>query len=72
MWVVDSLNLEAQAASDYNVREKRRTTIETMKIVKIGQNMSKKEKTALKNLIKNKVKSIVVNDAIKNIDAADA
>jgi len=39
---------------------------------KFGQNISNKEKSALRNLIRAKNKSIIINDTDKNMGAADA
>ena len=44
----------------YNVCEKKSDMIESMKNVKFGQNMSNKQKTALKNFLKNKNTSIAI------------
>ena len=38
----------------------------------IGQNFSNKEKNALRNLIRAKNNTIVINDTDKNMGAADA
>ena len=43
-----------------------------MKKEKSSQNLSNKEKTALRNLIKTKNDKIVINDTDKNMGAADA
>ena len=39
---------------------------------KFGQNMSNKEKSALRNLIRAKNNSLVINDTDKNMGASDA
>ena len=39
---------------------------------KFGQNISNKEKSELRNLVRAKNKSIVINDTDKNMGAADA
>ena len=49
------------------VREKINEVIERVIKQKIGQNISNKEKTALRNLIRTKNKSIVIKDADKNM-----
>ena len=56
----------------WRVREKINEVIEKMVKHKFGQNISNKEKTALRNLIRAKNKSIVINDTDKNMGAADA
>ena len=56
----------------WRVREKINEVIERMVKQKFGQNMSNKEKSALRNLIHAKNKSIVINDTDKNMGAADA
>ena len=56
----------------WRVREKINEVIERMVKQKFGQNISNKEKTALRNLIRTKSKSIVINDTDKNMGAADA
>ena len=43
-----------------------------MKNGKSSQNISNKEKTALRNLIKTKNEKIVINDTDKNMGSADA
>ena len=43
-----------------------------MKKEKSSQNLSNKEKTALRNLIKTKNDKIIINDTDKNMGAADA
>ena len=39
---------------------------------KCGQNISNKEKSALRNLVRAKNKSIIINDTDKNMGAAEA
>ena len=39
---------------------------------KVGQNISNKEKTALRNLVRAKNKEIIINDTDKNMGAVDA
>ena len=56
----------------WRVREKINEVIERMVKQKFGQNMSNKEKSALRNLIRAKNKSIVINDTDKNMGAADS
>jgi len=51
----------------WRVREKINEVIERMVKQKFGQNISNKEKTALRNLIRAKNKSIVIKDADKNM-----
>ena len=56
----------------WRVREKITEIVEKTLKQKFGQNISNKEKTALKNLIRAKNESIVINDTDKNMGAADA
>ena len=56
----------------WRVREKINEVTERVVKQKFGQNMSNKEKSALRNLIHAKNTSIVINDTDKNMGAADA
>ena len=56
----------------WRVREKINEVIEKMVKHKFGRNISNEEKSALRNLIRAKNKSIVINDTDKNMGAADA
>ena len=56
----------------WRVCEKINQVIEEVAKQKFGQNISKKEKTALRNLIRAKNKSLVFNDTDKNMGTADA
>ena len=56
----------------WRVHEKINELIERVVKQKFGQNMSNKEKSALRNLISAKKKSVVINDTDKNMGAADA
>ena len=59
-------------AFGWRIRERINSVIESMKNEKSSQNISNKEKTALRNLIKTKNEKIVINDTDKNMGAADA
>ena len=56
----------------WRVREKINEVIEKMVKQKFGQNISNEEKSALRNLIRAKNSSIVINDTDKNMGAVDA
>ena len=59
-------------AFGWRVRERINSVIESMKNEKSSQNISNKEKTALRNLIKTKNEKIVINDTDKNMGCAHA
>ena len=59
-------------AFGWRVRDKINEVIEKTIKQKFGQNISNKEKTALRNLIRAKNKSLVFNDTDKNMGTADA
>ena len=54
------------------IRDKINEVIEKMVKHKFGQNISNKEKSALRNLIHAKNKSIVINNMDENMGAVDA
>jgi hypothetical protein len=70
-WETNIINKEVEAFG-WRVRDKISEMIESKIHEKVGQNISNKEKTALKNLISAKNKNIVINDTDKNMGAADA
>ena len=56
----------------WKICERINSLIEGMVKEKSSQNLSNKEKTALRNLIKTKNKKNIINDTDKNMGAADA
>ena len=70
-WEADIINKEVEAFG-WRVRDKISEMIESKIHEKVGQNISNKEKTALRKLICTKNNKIVVNDTDKNMGAADA
>ena len=70
-WEANTIHKEVEAFG-WKVRDKISEMIESKIHEKTGQNISNKEKTALRNLISAKNKNIVINDTDKNMGAADA
>ena len=70
-WEANTVYKEVEAFG-WRVRDKISEMIESKIHEKVGQNISNKEKTALRNLIRTKNKEIIINDTDKNMGAADA
>ena len=54
-------------AFGWKIHERINSVIESMKKEKSSQNLSNKEKTSLRNLIKTKNDKIIINDTYKNM-----
>ena len=70
-WEAETINKEVEAFG-WRVRDRISEMIESKIHDTIGQNISNKEKTALRQLIRAKNNKIVINDTDKNMGAADA
>ena len=70
-WEAETISKEVEAFG-WRVRDKISEMIESKIHEKVGQNISNKEKTALRNLVRAKNINIVINDTDKNMGAADA
>ena len=70
-WVANTQYKEVEALG-WRIRDRINNAIESMEKTKNVQNMSNKEKTALRNLIRAKNTKIIINDTDKNMGAADA
>ena len=69
-WVTNTQYKEVEALG-WRIRDRINNTIESMEKTKNVQNMSNKEKTALRNLIRAKNTKIIINDTDKNMGATD-
>ena len=70
-WEANTISKEVEAFG-WRVHDRINEMIESKIHDKIGQNISNKEKTALRNLVCAKNNKIVINDTDKNMGAANA
>ena len=70
-WVANTQYKEVEALG-WRIRDRINNAIESMTKTKTTQNISDKEKTALRNLIRAKNTKIIINDTDKNMEAYNA